>query len=72
MDRKKSTGSANPLYLVPGTVLQNGRYVINSVIGQGGFGITYDGTDLRLDRHVAIKEYFPNPWQTGIVPYPMK
>ena len=61
MDRKKSTGSANPLYLVPGTVLQNGRYVINSVIGQGGFGITYDGTDLRLDRHVSIKEYFPNP-----------
>ena len=57
----KTAAPQNPLYLLPGTTLQNGRYVINSVIGQGGFGITYDGTDLRLDRHVAIKEYFPNP-----------
>ena len=57
----QAAASQNPLYLLPGTTLQDGRYVINSVIGQGGFGITYDGTDLRLDRHVAIKEYFPNP-----------
>ena len=50
----------NPIYLLPGTVLHL-KYRINGVIGQGGFGITYDGTDIKLDMHVAIKEYFPNP-----------
>ena len=50
----------NPIYLLPGTVLHM-KYRINGVIGQGGFGITYDGTDVKLDMHVAIKEYFPNP-----------
>lgn len=53
-------GFDNSFYLEPGTILR-AQYRINSVIGQGGFGITYDGTDLKLDMHVAIKEYFPNP-----------
>ena len=46
------------VYLTSGTILQE-KYRINHVIGQGGFGITYDGTDLKLQMHITIKEYFP-------------
>ena len=34
-------------------------YVIERVLGQGGFGITYLAFDFNLDQHVAIKEYLP-------------
>ncbi len=34
-------------------------YRIDRILGQGGFGITYLGTDTNLDQKVAIKEYLP-------------
>jgi serine/threonine protein kinase len=34
-------------------------YVIERVLGQGGFGITYLSRDTNLDQPVAIKEYLP-------------
>ena len=34
-------------------------YVLERVLGQGGFGITYLARDTNLDQPVAIKEYLP-------------
>ncbi|MBP1538708.1 MAG: leucine-rich repeat domain-containing protein [Ruminococcus sp.] len=47
-----------PHRLLPHTVL-SGRYVVGAAKGEGGFGITYIGKDTRLDRIVAIKEFYP-------------
>jgi len=41
-----------------GTLLQGGKYRIERVLGQGGFGITYLATQVMLGRRVAIKEFF--------------
>lgn len=48
-----------PDALPAGTTLNNGAFVLDEVLGQGGFGITYRGRDLNLHREVAIKEFFP-------------
>src|SRR3954471_8824850 len=45
--------------LPAGTSLQGGMYTVGRVLGQGGFGITYLGGDIRARRPVAIKEFFP-------------
>ena len=38
--------------------LQQGRYKIISILGQGGYGITYLAEQTTLGRQVAIKEFF--------------
>ena len=41
-----------------GTTLQGGKYKIISMLGRGGFGITYLAEQTMLDRKVAVKEFF--------------
>ncbi|MEY4244730.1 MAG: hypothetical protein RLZZ245_2315 [Verrucomicrobiota bacterium] len=43
--------------LPPGTWIE--EFVIGSVLGSGGFGITYLATDTAVGRQVVIKENLP-------------
>lgn len=54
-DNIKKTASG--FALSSGAVLHD-RYVIESVVGQGGFGIVYSAKDRQLDIKVAVKEFF--------------
>ena len=56
---------ASVLALAPGTILAE-EYRIERVLGMGGFGITYLATELLMDRHVTVKEYFPVEFATRI------
>ncbi|MCL2577112.1 MAG: PASTA domain-containing protein [Defluviitaleaceae bacterium] len=42
------------------------NYVIEKLIGYGGFGATYIGWDKAGDRQVAIREYFPAEFSTRV------
>jgi len=50
--------------LATGDTLKKGDllnwYRIESILGHGGFGVTYLATDTNLQKPVAIKEYLPN------------
>ncbi len=44
--------------LAPGTVV-HGRYRVERVLGEGGFGVTYMVHDTKMNRIAAMKEYMP-------------
>ena len=48
----------NTQYLSSESSLQGGRYRIVKMLGSGGFGITYLGTQTVLKRNIVIKEFF--------------
>lgn len=48
--------------LTKGATLQGGKYIIERVLGQGGFGITYLAEHTMLDKMVVIKEFFPREY----------
>lgn len=45
-------------HLQPNITLQGGKYRIERVLGQGGFGNTYVGINTVFNERVAIKEFF--------------
>lgn len=55
MSYEHHTGST----LCAGTILR-GRYRIEKVLGQGGFGVTYAALDAQAHQRVAVKELFPS------------
>lgn len=62
-----------PLALPEGTILA-GQYMIEKVLGQGGFGITYRAIDHKTNQKVAVKEFFPDTLayreMTTVISYP--
>ncbi|MDB9536062.1 protein kinase [Dolichospermum planctonicum CS-1226] len=53
------SATTSNLHLSPGALLGNGRYRIDNILGQGGFGITYTATYISNSTKVAIKELWP-------------
>ena len=60
--------NSTPTHHLPSGTLLNGKYRIEYALGEGGFGITYKGTDMLLDMPVAIKEYFPSGYANRFSP----
>ena len=62
--QEKDAPSKEMRCLMEGTLLHNERYEVGSVIGAGGFGVTYAAWDRTLQIRVAIKEHLPGEFAT--------
>ncbi len=57
---EQSVRLQEPPFALPFDVILHGRYTVGRVLGFGGFGITYQGYDLKSQSYIAIKEFFPS------------
>ncbi len=64
MEKESRDKGGWPPHQLPCRTILNGKYMVQRVLGEGGFGITYEGWDLNLELKVAIKEYFPSGFVT--------
>lgn len=55
----QSEGVKSSFHLLPGTQLQNGRYLVGKALKSDGFLVTYIGRDLLKSTVVSIQEYVP-------------
>ncbi len=53
-------GAQYPTALKAGTSMQGGKYKIEKVLGQGGFGVTYKAQNTTLGIPVVVKEFQPS------------
>lgn len=53
------TDGTAPAETLPAGTLLHRRYAIETVISRGTYGATYKANDTKLNRRVALKEYFP-------------
>lgn len=60
-------GPGQPVLPLQLRSLQDGRYVVRRVLGRGGFGITFECVDTRLQRLVAVKALAPVDHRVDIV-----
>ncbi|MBD2074824.1 protein kinase [Phormidium sp. FACHB-592] len=56
-----------PMNLTAGTPLQDGKYVLNNLLGQSAWGITFKATQTRLNQAVVLKTLRSQP-EMGIAP----
>ena len=55
-DNPQTSGA---LFALPSGFVIKDRYEIRRILGMGGFAITYQAFDFKLNGPVAVKEYFP-------------
>lgn len=58
-ENHESHSSGSIHHLPPQTYLKGNRYQIEKTLGEGGFGITYQGIDCQTSKTIAIKELWP-------------
>ena len=62
VERRLNEMQENKYWQLPRGCILCDKYLIDKVLGEGGFGITYLAWDINLKTQIAIKEYYPAMW----------